>query len=61
MVMKRISIAGKILVMLTALILLFSTVSCVTFDSNGKLIPPGQAKKITGDKNAKNLAPGKNK
>jgi hypothetical protein len=50
----------KLLIMLFALSLVVS--ACTTVNvSNGKRIPPGQAKKITGEKSAKNYAPGQQK
>ncbi len=58
--MKRSGFWGRIVVLSAAAAITFSAVSCVLFEDS-KLLPPGQAKKITGDDNAKDLAPGQNK
>ena len=50
----------KLLIMLFSLSLVIS--ACTTVHvHHGKRIPPGQAKKMTGEKSAKNYAPGKQK
>lgn len=45
----------------TCLLLLFVTSCGVHTSSNSGKIPPGQAKKISGDKSAKKYAPGQQK
>lgn len=49
----------RFLAILGLLAFLGSQIGCVVL-SNGNL-PPGQEKKISGDKNAKDHAPGQNK
>ncbi len=46
----------KILAGLALAFLTLNIASCAVFN---KILPPGQAKKITGQKNASTLAPGK--
>ncbi len=50
----------KFFSLLITIIVLSSLTSCVILE-NGRMLPPGQEKKITGDKDASKLAPGKEK
>ncbi len=49
----------RILAVLGLVAFLASQIGCVVLTE--KNLPPGQEKKITGDKNAKDHAPGQNK
>lgn len=50
----------KIVLMLSVLAFVFSTAACgVKTSANG--VPPGQMKKLTGQKSAKKYAPGQQK
>lgn len=62
--MKKIKFSKFVITMLVILFA-FSISNCSvrmgTHSQSAKNIPPGQAKKINGDKSAKNYAPGHNK
>lgn len=54
----------KLSLIIFSMSLCLSTVSCVSVrvkPNKVKTIPPGQVKKITGEKSAKRYAPGHNK
>ena len=60
--MKKITLSRFAMIIL-AILFAFSTSSCYvhTGTQKSKSLPPGQAKKINGDKSAKKYAPGQNK
>lgn len=55
----------KLIIGALAILLSLGTISCVTYvkskPHHHKEIPPGQMKKITGSKSARDYAPGHNK
>lgn len=65
--MMKMSKIKKIIVPIAALLFTFTLTNCaVRVGTNhttvkAKPLPPGQAKKVTGEKSAKNYAPGHNK